>query len=755
MTAEQGRSLEQAERSLIASPFWSTALQRALAWIVALLAVAMVGFMLATVLAPRLTVALQPNSMEPDGEHAFMQGLSLKAPWPYVVPSHPDDRLSSGETTLLQDGALIGALEPSHAEIRRLGEGRYDLWQGTLWFSTTGPDPRDAAHTFRFSVLTRLAPTYAAARLWCAVALLVLLAIQTTLAAIPYVMIGFVRPLAVVKGWGHHSSFLRRVAASFGIAVVLAVTALWRRRWRFRLPFFICTSGVLAGLATLAARQPVRILVQPDSYGYIEPGLRLADGQSLAGASIRDLGYPILTFLAVRLGSITDLVPIQFGMILTALACMLFVLSIFFASLLRQEGFQAGRVPLLLTVGLSVVGVLYVLLLFSHDGFVINIYSFMAEAPHALPMAASLLALVSGWASPNRRRRIVLFALSTDAAFVSTVVKPSSLLTVVFCAACLLGACVMHRRHLRSASVIATLVLSVVLIGSLRQIDSWATPHDADFGAKVLFCNHLDVVDGHIAPTTPERARIKEMIARVFSLGPHGWPEQGYDGDQCTFSQDFTDAIIAAARAESTSTREWQMHEFVASVLAHPLRYARHSGRQLLHFLRYPLDEFDQRAESHVTDADWGHLQTYGVMRQIPRDRFDAVVPNWFGDLAPELSHALKDGLKLMASTFAIVAGASTLLAFWRVFRVYREDTLRSEAILLAVFGFTMALPLTVALSHTFDVGRYSVDILPFTGLLWCMGIVYLLRGFVGLAIAIVKPRSFFGPPRNSPGAEG
>ena len=240
MTAEQGRSLEQAERSLIASRFWSTALQRALAGSIALLAVAMVGFMLATLLAPRLTVALQPDSVEPDGGHAFMQGLSLKAPWPYVVPSHPDDRLSSGETTLLQDDAPIGALEPSHAEIRRLGEGRYDLWQGTLWFST-GPDPRDAAHTFRFSVLTRLAPNYAAARLWCAVVLLVLLAIQITLAATPYVVIGFVRPLAIVRGWGDHSSLPRRVAASFGIAVVLAVTALWRWRWRFRLPFFICT----------------------------------------------------------------------------------------------------------------------------------------------------------------------------------------------------------------------------------------------------------------------------------------------------------------------------------------------------------------------------------------------------------------------------------------------------------------------------------------------------------------------------------
>ena len=755
MTAEQGRSLNQAGQSVIASRFWNMALQRALAWSITLLAVLMVGFILATLLAPRLTVVLQPDSMEPDGEHAFMAGLPLKAPWPYVVPSHPDDRLSSGDTSLLQDGAFIGALEPSHAEIRRLGEGRYDLWQGTLWFSTMGPDPRNAAHTFSFSVLTRLAPNYAAARFWCAVALLVLLAVQIAFAAAPYVVIGFVRPIAVVKGWGHHRSLLRRVAASFGIVVVLAVTALWRRRWRFRLPFLVCSLGVLAGLAMVAARQPVRILIQPDSYGYIEPGLRLADGQSLAGASIRDLGYPILTFLAVRLGSITDLVPIQFGLILLALACLLFVLSIFFASLLRQGGFEAGRVPVLLTTGLSVVGVLYVLLLFSHDGFVINIYSFMAEAPHALPMAASLLALVAGWASLNPRRRIVLLALSTDAAFVSTVVKPSSLLTVAFCAACLVVACVLDGRQLRSATVIATLVLSVVLIGSLRQIDNWATPRDADFGAKVLFCNHLDVVDGHIAPTTPERARIKEMIARVFSLGPHGWPEQGYDGDQCTFSQEFTDAIIAAARMEGASTRDWQMHEFVASVLAHPLRYARHSGRQLLHFLRYPLDDLDQRAESHVTDADWKLLQTHGAMRQIPRDRFDAVVPNWFEDLAPELSHALKEGLKLMASTFATVAVASALLAFWRACRSRHEAALRSEAILLAVFGFTMALPLTVALSHTFDVGRYSVDILPFTGLLWCMGIVYLLRGAARLAVAIVKPRVFPASPRNPAGIEG
>lgn len=699
MTAERGRAAERGGMAVPGRPSWGATGRRLLFWSTVVVALVMAGFVCATLLAPRLTETLQPGSIQPDGDHAYTLGFSLEAPWPYVVPSHPDYGLTAGDATLSEDGVPIGILEPSHAEIRRLGAGRYDLWQGSLWFSTSGPDPREPGHRYTVSVVTRLDPTFAAARLWCAFALLALVAVE-----------------------------IGRAAASAGSNLVFSETWLWRLRWRFRAPFLVVTFGLLAGFAILASRQPLRFVFLADSYAYIEPGLRLADGQSMAGTSVRDLGYPILAFLAVRLGSLADLVPIQLGLVMLAMACMLLVMSAFFHALLRTAGFAAGRVPVLFTAGLSAMGLLYALLLFSHDGFVLDISSLMAEAPHFLPMAAALLCFAAGWAARSGGIRISLMALATGASLLSTVVKPSSLMAFALCATSLAAACILHRRRLSSPAVIAALVLTVLGVVGLRELDAWATPRDDDFGAKVLFCNHLDVVDAHLGPTTPERAAIKSMIAHVFSMGPRTWPLQGFDGDQCTFVQEFTDAITAAARSEGTTSKNWQLHEMAAAVLAHPLLYARHVVRQLVHFGLHPVQNADQTTTGHLTDEDWSRLTAFGSIKRLQRGDFDVELANWFGTLAPDLVHTLKGGLRLMALTFALVAVASTALALRAVVRMRQPAPPRAEVILLSVGAFTFALPLTVALSHTFDVGRYSVDILPFTLLWWCMGLVYLVR---------------------------
>ena len=126
----------------------------------------------------------------------------------------------------------------------------------------------------------------------------------------------------------------------------------------------------------------------------------------------------------------------------------------------------------------------------------------------------------------------------------------------------------------------------------------------------------------------------------------------------------------------------------------------------------------------------------------MPRAQFEASVLNWFEGTAPDLVALLKLGIRLMASTFAIVALSSTVLAIRTVLRTRVEARLRVEAILLAVALFTTALPLAVALSHSFDISRYSIDILPFTILWWCMGLIYLLRGLIhGIAARRLRRR--------------
>ncbi len=701
MTAEQSRRIDGGGVSEAGRFAWREAGRRALFWSIAILSAAILGLFCVTLMAPRVSETLQPGSIQSDGDDAYVQGLSLQAPWPYVVPSHPEFGLSPGDATLSEDGKPIGKLEPSHAEIRRLGGGRFDFWQGTLWFSTSGLDPRDPAHTYRFSVGTRMNADLSRIWYWCGVALLGLVAVQ-----------------------------VGRRAVSVGRGITWSETWVWRRlRWRFLLPFLVATLGLLVGFAALASRFPFRVVFFSDSYAYIEPGLRLADGQSIVGASVRGLGYPFLTFVAIRLGSITDLAPIQLGLVLLGMGCLLVVMAIFGRAMLRAAGFAAGRVPVLLTAGLIAVGLLDELLLFSHNGFMLDVYSMMAEAPHLLPMAVALLYLVGGWTARSGRSRIVLMALATVASFVSALVKPSSLIAFALCAACLLAACVLHRRLLRSAAVLGTLALTVAIVGGLHRLDTWVTPPYDDFSARVLFCNHLDVMDAHIEPTTPERAAIKRLIAHVFSLGPDSWPLQGYNGDECSFRQEFTEAIEAAARSEGRTPKDWQTHEFIAAVVTHPLRYSKHVAKQLTHFALDPIQEADEETAGFISDPDWSRLSAFGGIRTEHQRTFMGSLAPWFRDFAPDLVSTLKTVLRFVSSTFAFVAGASTLLALRAVFRLRSPDRLEPEIILLSIGAFTTALPMTVALSHSFDVGRYSVDIMPFTVLWWCVGLIYLLRG--------------------------
>jgi len=512
--------------------------RRILVWSIVALSVAMVCLLSAAVLPPRLMATLGPEGMQPDGEQAFTASPALLTHWPYVIPSHPDFTLAEDDIALLEDGKPIGIPEPSHAEIRRLGGGRFDFWQGTLWFSTPEGDPRDEGHVYAFAVRTRLGGDAKLGIVGLGTLLLLLIATEILRIASPYMVAGI---------RGTPDTVLGRAVRRLGVAPMLITLG---PKLTFRRVFLIATVGLLAGFGIVALWQPVPLLYQPDTYGYIGPGLRIADGQSIAGLSTRSLGYPLLTFLAIKLGSLTDIIPLQFGMVVVGMVCMLGVLLIYYEALPTAAAVNVRAVPLLPAITLISSAVLYCLLLMSHDGFMTDIYSLMAEAPHFLPMALAFSCFVGGWATRSRHRRILLLVAATDLAFLSTVIKPSSLAAFALCAMGLIVASVLHRRCFRSPAVVGAVALSIVLIASVHHLDTLVAPPNGDFSAKILFCNHLDTIAPRFDTSTPERAKVGDMIQHALSLGPHGWPVQGFDGDLCSFGQAFGEP-----RAQRTSAR--------------------------------------------------------------------------------------------------------------------------------------------------------------------------------------------------------
>ena len=667
--------------------------------VIAAAAILVVLFALASAFAPKLRAALDAERIDADSGYAYTFYPNVTLPWPYVVPSHPDAVLAPGDITLLEDGRPLGPPKPSHEEIRRLGKGRFDLWERGLWFSTSDDtDPRHNGRHYLLLVKTRVNGFVNALDLACWVVLAV--------------------------------AILSKVLRHLRVDLIR----------RFPEVFVVVNLSLLGALAVLTALHDMPVLYTADSFNYVYPGLLLVAGKQSAGMSVRDLGYPSLAAAAVELGSLGLIPRLQLGMVVAGLLAVLAVLLVYLRSILQTLAEIGPRHASLAVPPLTALGGGYCVLLFAHDGFVLNIYMVMAEAPHFLPTALAFMFFVLGWMSPSPRNRILCLAAATCAAYVSSLFKPHTLLVFALSAASLVLALAIHRRSLRSRAVLGASAHTLGLIRQVHHLDVWVTPTDDDFGPKTLFCNHLDAVLPGIGTATAERAALSRLLENVLAQGPHGWPTIGYDGDLCFYSQPVADAIEATRKAEGVGPAAWLDREFVKGVLSHPLRYARDVFRQLAYFFEHPIVDIDGTATGGMPDGDWARLQPFSNLINMPRDQFGVEARNWFTPAFPKLAQVAKMSLRGISDWFAPVVGLGTILALGRACSTKRGRDLAPERALLAVASFTVAFALTTALSHTFDVSRYVVSILPFSLAWWAMGGVYLLGAATLVGARMLRP---------------
>ena len=688
---------------------------------IALTGLAAFALAIAGALAPRYDVAMSPAAISSDGGHAFVFSPNLVPRWPYVVPSHPASSLAPGDVQLTEDGRPIGALDPAHADIRARGGGLYNLWEGALWFSTSdGSDPRTNGRAYRLAVQGRLAPRLAFVLRWSASALVALVLARSMLAVLP----------STVRRWRRSWPWLRSLGRSAADRAVAAVAPRGKRvaRWvplTFRRTYALASAIVLCGFVWQSAARPAPLFTQSDSFGYIMPGLVWASGQDATGRSIRDLGYPLLTVAAVRLGSLATLPRIQLALVAVGIACLLGCLYLalsFGASRLKRVAAVPRSVSALVAAAAAIC---FVALLASHDLFVIDIESVMAEAPHLFPTALAALLFLAGFTAGSGRWSIVLLSSASLAAYGSAMVKPHSLLVVALCVATLAWKALRHRGDLSSPVVLISCSLAALLAAGLHHADAWITPAGADFGPKTLFCNRLDVIAPVFDATTPERRRIAALMRDVMAdVG--GWPLMGYSGDRCVYSASFTAGILAAAEADHVSPSRWEQREFLRGVLRNPVRYAADAWRQAVHFFRDPIVDADMSVHDDLSADGERMLAPYADLVNMPRQAWKADIVNWVPGAYPWLAGWAKSGLAEVGRLFAPVTLSATAAAAFVLALFGRRADCRIEVVVIATCCFTAAFIGTVLLSHSFDVSRYATDILPISLLWWFVGAAYL-----------------------------
>ncbi len=677
---------------------------------------------------PRLEAPMEASQISAEEGHAFTFDPSLQTHWPYVVPSHPAFQLAPGDVQLIEDGRPLGSLEPAHDTIRQRGGGLFNFWQDTLWFSTSdNTDPRTNGRTYTVRVKARMARSAEVAEVLAIGILVVLILYRIG----PVILNATARTISPLR---RCLDLDRRARAGFsGFARLAAHVPLTLGR-----TFFLAGAMILVGFCWQSLARPMPLVFEPDSLGYVYPGLEMAAGVDAKGHSLRDLGYPALTLLATRLGSLGMIPRLQLFIAAAGISLVLRVLFVGLEAMASRLRARA-RVPRPLTaLFAAAAAAVYGCLLLSHDLFVINIYSAMAEAPHFLPTALALLLFVAGWISRTPRRRISLLTAAAVAAYLSIMVKPHTSMVLALCVASLLIAAARHVRAMRSPVVLAVFVASAGLVLTVHRLDSWITPSGNDFGPKTLFCNHLDVIEASLGTSTPERARIMALLRGVVR-NPDGWNVTGYNGDRCFYNQPFTDAIVAAARSDGVPVAAWQQREFLRAVLENPVAYGRHVGRQMAYFMAHPVDDIMISVQSHVFDDAWESLRPFAALVRMSRDQFEVDVTNWVPAAYPAPAASAKSLLHAISDSFAVVTVLGTGLALAVVVLFRTEADLRPEIVLLATSAFTLSFALTTALAHTFDIGRYLTDILPFSLALWIIAVAYLVHGLILIGFWAVR----------------
>lgn len=674
---------------------------------------------LAGALAPRFTAVVLPAALSADGGHAFVFSPHFVAHWPYAVPSHPGDTLAPGDVGVTEDGRTIGALDPAHADIRERGGGLYNIWDGALWFSPSDDsDPRTNGRRYRMTIKGRLDPALSIARRW-SIGLFAVLAAFRIMAA----------------GAARVAGPLRRAARG---ALARMGGLLARVPLDFRRGFcLVCVLG-LGAFAWNALSRPMPLVFEIDSFTYVQPGILWDAGRDVAGQSSRDVGYPALAALALAMGSLGRLPLLQLGIVLLGLACILAVLYRAFR-LTAERLFASAGLPVALTgvcACLAVVG--YLALMFGHDLFVIDIYSAMGEAPHVLPTAAAFALFVGSWTTRRPARALCSAVGAATAAYLSIMVKPHTSMVLALCLSSLAVVALYHLRAFRSPAVLAICLAAAAAVGVVHRADAIVTARDADFGPKTIFCNHLDVVLPAFDASTAERARVATLMGNVLRA-PSTWTLMGFDGDRCVYDPAMTDAIKAAAGAEGMSTAAWQNREFIRAVAARPAAYAKDVFRQLADYMLHPVVDVDHHGQSVMPDDVWERFAPFMGRIRMTRDQFVGEVGSWVPTAYPRLAGWGKLGLYSVVATFAVFTLGGTALALGALATMRGRVDLRLEAVVVATGAFTMAFVMTTALAHSFDIGRYLTDILPFTLIWWFVSAAYLAQILVLFAASAVR----------------
>ncbi len=278
-----------------------------------------------------------------------------------------------------------------------------------------------------------------------------------------------------------------------------------------------------------------------------------------------------------------------------------------------------------------------------------------------------------------------------------------------------------------SPLAVTSCIACAAAIFVLHQTNTKLLTPKMDFGARTFFCNHLPLVIPVLGQATPARVQLAALLTRIVKDGPQGWPALGFDGDMCFDDDAVFKAIDTARRADGMRSRTWLTRQFLKGVGARPISYAGTVLFQLQTFAARPFPDIDIPQMAGTVPKDtWGRLKPFAALAHVSRqDLVQTVYPRpVFG--SPWLAAFSKAALSISGQVFEAIVALGAALALFRLSTVRNSFSLTVERIVLAAAAFTLAFVLTTAMSHSFDISRYAVSIMPFSLFSLLVSLVYI-----------------------------
>lgn len=271
------------------------------------------------------------------------------------------------------------------------------------------------------------------------------------------------------------------------------------------------------------------------------------------------------------------------------------------------------------------------------------------------------------------------------------------------------------RWRVLAACSAAMLSLSIV-VGAYVVRDTALDRTSRLFGAKTLFCTHLDIV---IASSSAERVtndyfgtsadEILEMMRKMQHTAATVFPTLGFNADECQHNPSLDDLAVSANAHGTSGVRDWYLSAFRAAVNEHPTQYIEKVLRQVVYGLKMSVPPhglgqqwigvLERQNISAGMLASHGHSAEFASSPSVVRAGMLARLES--------LCNYASRAISLVTGTVLVLSVAAM---FWPAYRNLAGGPAGGAAIAALIWWSQI---MVVATSHTLDVWRYLVPVVP------------------------------------------